>query len=166
MAKARAICTCSICGATFKKTAVNHNRREADSWEEWAEQVFTTCPDCEQKQHEEAAKAYAEQAAAQCWATLVGSPKQVTWAEQIRASIVEDAQKSFDRWAEDAKIERSLGHDEKAAKLERSREVYTKLLQDLLHEQNRSGWWIDRRQYYATEVLAEYYRDRHRAALQ
>ena len=166
MAKARAICTCSICGATFEKTAVKYNRREADSWEEWAVQKYTICPDCEQKQREEAAAACAEQAAAQGWATLTGSPKQVTWAEQLRANFVESAQKAFARWAEDAETERSLGHETKAARLDKGREVYTKLLQDLLQEQGYAGYWIDRRRYDATEVLAEYYHDRHKAALQ
>lgn len=46
MARATAICTCKKCGAEFEKVATKHNRREADSWEEWAIATFDTCPDC------------------------------------------------------------------------------------------------------------------------
>lgn len=46
MAKATARCTCKYCGAEFTKTAIKYNRREADSWEEWAVEHFDECPSC------------------------------------------------------------------------------------------------------------------------
>lgn len=36
MAKATATCTCATCGATFTRTKICRNRREADGWETWA----------------------------------------------------------------------------------------------------------------------------------
>lgn len=46
MAKGTATCKCEKCGKTFQKSKVCFNRREADSWEEWAEEYYTICPDC------------------------------------------------------------------------------------------------------------------------
>ena len=55
MAKATAHCRCEICGSEFEKTATKANRRDADSWVEWAEENYTVCPSCwgKQKQQEE-----------------------------------------------------------------------------------------------------------------
>ena len=46
MAKAIAICTCEKCGNTFERTNICYNRRDADSWEAWAKDHFTLCPEC------------------------------------------------------------------------------------------------------------------------
>lgn len=53
MAKATAICTCIKCNATFKKTAYKANRRDADSWEEWAKSYYDECPDCYKAEQQE-----------------------------------------------------------------------------------------------------------------
>ena len=50
MAKARAICKCKHCGATFEKTNKLYNRKTADSWEAWAIEHFDLCPDCYAKE--------------------------------------------------------------------------------------------------------------------
>lgn len=56
MAKATAHCTCRVCGKEFIKEKRNcYNRREADSWESWAERNYNLCQSCwieEQKQLE------------------------------------------------------------------------------------------------------------------
>lgn len=57
MAQARVYCTCKKCGAEFEKVATKHNRREADSWEEWAKNYFDLCPDCERQAKKEREKA-------------------------------------------------------------------------------------------------------------
>ena len=46
MAKATATCTCAKCGATFTRTKICCNRRDADSWEEWAAANFDECDAC------------------------------------------------------------------------------------------------------------------------
>ena len=46
MAKAKAICKCEKCGKTFEKEKICANRREAESWEAWAEENCTVCPEC------------------------------------------------------------------------------------------------------------------------
>lgn len=57
MARATVICTCTKCGASFEKTTIKHNRREANSWENWAEDHFKLCPDCERQAKWEREKA-------------------------------------------------------------------------------------------------------------
>lgn len=46
MAKATAKCKCVECGAEFIKSTTKQNRREANNWEEWAEQNYKQCPQC------------------------------------------------------------------------------------------------------------------------
>ena len=46
MAKATATCTCATCGATFTRTKICRNRREADGWEAWAAANFDECDAC------------------------------------------------------------------------------------------------------------------------
>lgn len=46
MALAKVMITCSKCGETFEKTATKFSRKDADAWEEWAEQNITLCPAC------------------------------------------------------------------------------------------------------------------------
>ena len=46
MSKATATCTCATCGATFTRTKICRNRREADGWEAWAAANFDECNAC------------------------------------------------------------------------------------------------------------------------
>ena len=46
MAKAIAECTCTVCGKHFTRFRWCNNRREADSWEQWASTYFDRCPSC------------------------------------------------------------------------------------------------------------------------
>lgn len=58
MARAIAKCTCEKCGAEFEKMKHNlRNRKEADSWRDWAVYYYDTCDDCrKQEKAEEQAK--------------------------------------------------------------------------------------------------------------
>lgn len=131
MAKAVATCKCKICGTTFEKVAVKRNTREADSWKSWAERTFDICPACEDKQQEEKVARLAEEAKASGLLELTGSPKQIAWAEQIRA----DQMKKIDAYLEQAKVACD------AETLKRIENVLSYILQ---HKAN-AGWWIDNR---------------------
>lgn len=60
MARARATCTCKVCGKQFEKTAKVYNMAAAFEWEKWAEENITLCPSCwgKQKRQEEIAKGF------------------------------------------------------------------------------------------------------------
>ena len=67
------------------------NCREATSWEEWARKNFDNCPQCEYEARAAKAAELAQKAAAEGLPQLQGSQRQVVWAEQIRAELLEDA---------------------------------------------------------------------------
>jgi len=46
MAQARIDIICETCGKEFTHTKICFNRKEADSYEEWAKENITVCPDC------------------------------------------------------------------------------------------------------------------------
>lgn len=92
MAKATAMCKCDKCGSEFVATATKYSRKEADSWEAWARDNYTTCSDCYQKEREEKkqaeAAAQAEQLNGFGLKPLTGSEKQVAWATDIRSKFI------------------------------------------------------------------------------
>ena len=49
MARAKITLTCSDCGETFEHIHFCNNRRDADSYETWAKENVTQCPDCYRK---------------------------------------------------------------------------------------------------------------------
>ena len=49
MAKAVAKCTCATCGQEFTYEKTCFNRRDADSFEEWAAANITECSECREK---------------------------------------------------------------------------------------------------------------------
>lgn len=131
MAKAVATCKCRFCGNTFEKVAVKRNTREADSWKSWAERTFDICPACEDKQQEEKVARLAEEAKASGLPELTGSPKQIAWAEQIRA----DQMKKIDAYLEQAKVACD------AETLKRIERVLSYIRQNMA----KASWWVDNR---------------------
>lgn len=131
MAKATAICTCKYCGGKFEKSAIKRNSREADSWKVWAAQTFDICPACEDKQQAEKTARLAEEAKASGLPELTGSPKQIAWAEQIRADQV----KKIDAYLEQAKVACD------AETLKRIEHVLGYIRQNMA----KASWWIDNR---------------------
>lgn len=100
MARAQLKCTCPECGTTHYWQVNCHNRREADSWEEYhAGDTDRLCPECyrkmmAKKREEERAeqnKAAAATAAALNLPALTGTEKQVAWATTIRQAALDGA---------------------------------------------------------------------------
>lgn len=119
MAKATATCVCKKCGKEFVKSAYNFsNRRAADEWEAWAVDNFTLCPDCE-------AEAAQEKAASKGFPELVGSPKQITWANKIRNQFAADCEK-------DLKEIDPAGLD-----------MFKEFIQKILKTKTSASWWIE-----------------------
>lgn len=93
MAKAIATCTCKTCGAKFEKITTKTNTREASRWEKWASEYFDECEECYKariaQEHEAANAAAVEAANENGWPELTGTPKQIAWANTIRAAYIE-----------------------------------------------------------------------------
>ena len=150
MARATAMCTCSVCGKTFEKSTIRSNRREADSWEKWAEQAYTTCPECEQKEREAKAAELARQAQEDGLPELVGSPKQITWAEQLRARYIESSGKELDDMLEMIRQRKAAGRKTEKRELAAKRFDATRTY--ILTTISSSHWWIDNRDYLITDM--------------
>ena len=89
------------------------------------------CPACEDKQQEEKADRLAEEAKASGLPALTGSPKQIAWAEQIRASKA----KEIGEYLEQAKV---------ACDAE-TRTRIENVLGYILQNKGKASWWIDNR---------------------
>lgn len=86
MAVASVKCKCATCGKEFVYSKTCHNRKEADSFEEWAEGRFDECPECRKarwiKERDEKAKALIEK---YNFPAIEGmSEKQIAYANTLR----------------------------------------------------------------------------------
>ena len=115
MAKAVAKCRCATCGNDFTKITVKPNRREADSWEEWAVNHCDECEECRQKriraEREEESRKAAEAAKEINLPELAGSEKQIAWAERIRMEFIQSADREIQEVAENPNISRISASD-------------------------------------------------------
>ena len=150
MARAIARCTCSICGNTFEKISYRSNRRDANSWVEWAEKAYTVCPECEQKELEAKAAELAKQASADGLPDLVGSPKQITWAEQIRARYIESSGKELDDILMEIARHKESGEYTEGDNLGAKRFEATRTY--MLTTISSAHWWIDNRSDLITNM--------------
>lgn len=148
MAIAKATCVCSTCGQKFEVRVKKANRRDADSFEKWAENNVTECNDCRHKrikaEHDEKNLKAAQAAEKAGLPNLVGSEKQIRWATSIR----QDA------------VSLLVEHKTEAAgrKAERKIEIYIEWLMTHI----KASWWIDNRvwmknpMYVPSDYIQEY----------
>lgn len=101
----------------------------------WEEQ--RQCADCVAQAREDAAKIAAAHAASVGLPTLVGSPKQVVWAEQIRAKILPQIQALPVQNAPADKAPIACA------------------AQDAVLAQSAAAWWIDHRDMSGVELWRE-----------
>lgn len=119
-------------------TKIFYNRRDADSWESWAEYGgIDECPDCreariqcERDEANAAAKAAAEKAGLP---ELSGSEKQIAWATTIR-------QKALDKINEAWSGVTPQSREELEAK-----ERFDRFIAWLTTTKVTARWWIDNR---------------------
>lgn len=129
MAKARAMCTCERCGATFTKTVDKPNRAQADSWIAWAEQNIRVCPACYRAEKAAEAAAEIDKAKAEIGlAELEGSPKQIAWAADIRGKFIVASAERLAR----------INDAEATARPARYRKL-------VLQKEKSAHWWIENR---------------------
>lgn len=95
MAIAKVTLTCSTCGKDFEHRKDCWNRRDADSYEEWAKSHIDTCPECYKKhiasEKAERLSAVLEECGYQL-PTLTGvSDKQTAYADTVRTRYLADS---------------------------------------------------------------------------
>lgn len=132
MAKVKLTLTCSECGNEFIHTHYVNNRTSAESYEDWARENITVCPDCyrnaikanERATRDEEVK-HGRLKIAEIGLELpplTGTEKQVAWADSIRTRAVG--------------IFADAGAKEKAW--------------DLIKSKTEAKFWIDIRDYVTT----------------
>lgn len=129
MAKATVTCTCEKCGKEFTVIAKKYNRREADSFEQWAINHITLCPDCSTQARREEERQRTAPADELIGNTeLFGTEKQVAWATDIRKTMIYDAMITTKNVADPS--------------LKARREDY---MQWIISNRTDARWWIDNR---------------------
>lgn len=115
--------------------------RDRESKKEWMERGV--CPDCYRRQKEDerakASQVAAEQAKASGLPALVGSDKQIAWAETIRKNALASAQNNV--------LSREAFAALPADKQESGRGVFevVRTARDRLETETSAKWWIDNR---------------------
>lgn len=155
MAVARAECTCELCGNIFYKETKRQNRRLADDWEKWASENIKVCPDCEREIYEEEAEELAQKASANGLPKLRGSEKQITWAEHIRAELLESMEKSVEEARE---CVNGLDEGEEKDRCIKLLRIFEQILIQVRNETS-AAWWIDKRFRDGCIVMGEIYRE-------
>lgn len=86
MARVKIECTCKVCGGKFEHIKFKNNREQADSYEEWAKENITICPDCfrRNKTETEINKAESKYPLPE----LTGTEKQIAFARKLRAEHI------------------------------------------------------------------------------
>ena len=152
MAKAVAICRCKTCGEEFKKETVKRNRTEADSWEEWAQNYYDECPDCYQKRIQAERDAANEEAAGFAKEAelpeLIGTEKQVAWANKIRWDLYESTQDTLDKAME---IIQSGRNPERREKRQRAYDECV-LFSKWIFSKTEASFWIDHREIFGAGI--------------
>lgn len=121
------------------------DRERKEAW--MAEQVCPECRRAEQAQANEAAQAANAEAGLPA---LEGTPKQIAWAETIRAGIVQQVEQVRSKLAEAGGLDklRADGPAEKIAALERQLACIEVLL-----GKTSASWWIDHRTQTLPQLL-------------
>lgn len=137
MAMAVAKCTCKTCGNGFEVRAYKPNRRDANSFEEWAAGNITECKECREKRlnaerAEENAKAM-EAAKELGYPELVGTEKQVAWASSIRDAAMTELR---DHYLDPLVLSR----DPRA-------QIIFDGLKDIMLRHTLASWWIENMRY-------------------
>ena len=153
MAKAVAICRCTTCGQEFKKETVKRNRTEADSWEKWATENYDECPECYRKRIQAERDAANEEAAGLAKEAelpeLIGTEKQVAWANKIRWDLYESTHDTLD---EAMKIMQLSGRNpERREKRQKAYDEYVAFSEWLLTKEEAS-FWIDHRDIFGAGI--------------
>ena len=156
------LCTCKTCGEEYYEERYFSGKgcaKRAREWREWADGQFDECPICHkariEKEHRLANEAAAKAAKEAGLPALIGSVKQIAWAETIRQQKLAEMDKAMNRikqhYSED-----SLNNLENAEYLRKKMSVYSFIIADIINE-NSASWWIDNRCFDGSKLILHRY---------
>ena len=133
MAIANAECACATCGKKFEIRVRKSNSREAASFEKWAKENITECKECEkarlQAKYDEGNANAAEAAAEMGYPELIGTEKQVAWANTIREKALAELRDTF--------------MDPECPEKHLYRRLAFTGISHLILRMRQAAWWID-----------------------
>ena len=161
MAKAKAECTCKVCGRKFYKISYQNSRKSADNWEEWATGYQDECQDCIHKEREEKAATLAKEAKENGLPELQGSSKQITWAEQLRSTYIEKTVAYAEGLRNKIRVRAEEGKE--SPKTTDKLLTFEAIKEYILNNITNSKWWIDSRNAFFEEMDFVY--EKHRTEI-
>ena len=148
MARAIAMCKCEKCGKEFQKIQYLENRKRADEWQKWAEANITICEECYKEEREAERKVANEEAAKENaelgLPALIGSEKQIAWAEKIRNEYVKVATAIAAKMEEAYQEAKARGWEQAEEVKEKLDRVYSAFRKAFFAEESAKAW-IDAR---------------------
>ena len=88
--------TCARCGKQHEYSTKKKTEREAEWWKGWAEDHYKYCPDCEYQAYKEKKDSERDERirvfmGSYTLPELKGTPKQIAWAERLRAERIDES---------------------------------------------------------------------------
>ncbi len=139
---AKSYATCATEGCTNTILFIEQNRKLADRKAAWAESEGFICSDCQEKQRQAENSKAAEQNQAAGRPTLIGSDKQIAWAEKIRAEKLETVRQAKSGELDTMYFDAYFGGSYQAIAIDDPQIDYSI---ELLTSQTSASWWIDHR---------------------
>jgi len=160
MAKATALCKCRFCGNDFKVEAFKINRKEANSWKEWAEDNIDICQKCDREiyeaEREKENKKAMEKSIAMGLPELTGSEKQVAWANSLRLDFVCQYEKELTKMNDIIQN----ADKEKQPEMIAQKKSFCDAMDYAVNTKTDARYWIDSRDkrsnFLMWELLSEY----------
>lgn len=162
MILAHATCACKRCGKTFERETRWWNSQKAREWEEWAEKNITLCPECRYNDYVAGATKLAREASAIGLPELEGSDKQVTWAEYIRAELLESAGQFLkENWDKTRELDDATIKEQNEKVLHALGQILVQI-----RLEPRAAWWIGHRRSDGAQLLRSVYQEQHPEEIQ
>lgn len=157
MAKAYATCTCKHCGKEFEVSAFKRNRKEAASWSDWAARTYDCCNECADRIRAEENARNAAEAKEMGLPELVGSPKQIAWAESIRMDMISAMDKAFEQQLAFLKARENAGKN--IERITRDTKIIDLVRQYIFKNCTSAHWWIDVRFCDCVDLMHSVYKE-------
>ena len=144
---------CNVCGKSFERKFYFETKEAALAWENSDSVKNQICEACEEERKSEEAAKHRIQMTIGGMAELEGSPKQIAWAEKIRATFFELAE---DMWmgAVEA-IEREEIYGGSSEEIKSELKVSEMAERYLLTQVTSASWWINNRSYLTDSFVLD-----------
>lgn len=144
---------CNACGKPFERKFYFESKEAALAWENSDSAKNQICEECDEERKDKRAAEHRIQMTANGMAELEGSPKQIAWAEKIRATFFENAEEMW-RGAVEA-IDREESYGESSERIKAKLKFSEPAEKYLLTKVSSASWWIENRIYLTDPLVVD-----------